>query len=146
MISQFERQLINNAQYEVDLKISVNIVSNSKNPFFLLEYAQAYNWDNGLEVVNAVADNEHCDLGIALSLFWLADAMCYLIKDIKRNEYNEEWSDFCEKMISRISTGWYKLNLIRFEPPLGRVEKYTLIKQGVPEIFINKVIPKDKTI
>ena len=140
MISEFEKKQIDDLQHSSDIKACVKLVSETDNPFFLYEYTQAYNWDDGFEIPNAVADNESCDLGIALSLFWLAEAMCYLTKEIVRDEYNNEWADFCEKMIYKITNGHYEYHAVNFEPKLGKVEEYKLRKIGVPEIFFTEAV------
>ena len=77
-------------------------------------------------------------------LFWLAEAICYLTKEIERNEYNQEWADFCEKLITRINNDYYQCGSVSFEPSLGKVQKYMLRKVGVPEIFISGVIAVNK--
>jgi hypothetical protein len=51
--------------------------SKPANPLFLKEYVIAYNWDDGFDVPNAIADNEYYDLGTALILFLLAEGMSF---------------------------------------------------------------------
>ena len=139
MISELELKQLDELQHIADIEECVKIVTGSDNPFFLLECAQLYNWDDGFDVVNAIANNKHCELSIGLSLFWLADAVSYLTGEIVRNEYNSEWAEFCEILISRIESGEYKCGILSFDPQLGKVEKYKLRKLGIPEVFLNEV-------
>jgi Domain of unknown function (DUF4274) len=111
----------------------------AKNPHFLYEYSRSYNWDDGFDIANAVADNPHCDLGTALSLFWLAGAESLLTKSIDRDAYNGEWFDFCTKMITRISSRHYSPGPVGFEAELGRVQIYKLRKLGIDPVFYTAV-------
>ena len=135
MISATERQHIDELQTCEDRSRLVTIAKESQNPFFLHEYAMSYNWDDGFDIADAVADNPNCDLGTALSLFWLAGAESLLASSAMKSEYNLEWVAFCGKIISRITSGYYRLGPVSFEPDLGRVQLYKLQKLGIDPVF-----------
>ncbi|MGI0118515.1 DUF4274 domain-containing protein [Zooshikella sp. RANM57] len=140
MLSEAEQQKIEQIQSEDDLQKYIDIVTQASNTEFLYEYAKAYNWDDGYELPNAIADNSSCDLGTALSLFWLAEAMCYLTKEVMRDEYNGSWADFCEKLIYRLSNNQYPTGPVSFDPNIGKVEVYKLEQAGVSPVFYTKVV------
>lgn len=140
MISDTERKLIDQVQYEEDRYKCVDYASKSDNPFFLLEYAQSYNWNDSFDIPNAISDNTSCDLGTALSLFWLAEGMCYLKGEIQRNDYNQDWADFCGKLIDRLQNGFYSIGPVSYAPPVTRTEAFKLNRLNVPPIFYSEVV------
>jgi hypothetical protein len=140
MISDIERRWIDELETSEDRLHLVAIARESTNPHFLYEYSQSYNWDNGFDIANAVADNPHCDLGTALSLFWLAGAESVLTKSIDRSASNGEWFDFCTKMITRIQSRHYSPGPVSFENSfLSRVQIYKLNKLGIDSVFYTAV-------
>jgi len=105
----------------------------------LQRLAYVYNWDDGFEVPTAIADHPKCDLGTALDLFWLAEALCWLSGEIKLNEYNRDWAAFCEFITNRLVEGRYRQGATSCKVPLGIVRRHQLQKQGVPAILITDV-------
>ncbi len=140
MINDLEKKLINNIQNEEDLQVCVKVVTDSNNPFFLQEYAITYNWDDGFEVPIAIADNINCDLGTALTLFWLAEGMCFFNGEVERNEYNNDWANFCEMLIERLTLDKYDLGPVSFKPEINKVTAYKYEKNGVPPVLYKEVM------
>ena len=66
-----------------------------------------YNWDDGFEVPIAISNHPYCDLGVALSLWWLADGGAWFERPNEVSEYMQDWGNFCREMTSRISSGIY---------------------------------------
>ena len=107
MISEIEKKQIDQLQCLEDIDKAVSIAKASNNPCFLQQYAIAYNWNDGMKLPVAIANNDHCDLGTALNLFWLAEGMSYFLGDIERNEYNKEWADCCDFIINKLNNNSY---------------------------------------
>ncbi len=100
-----------------------------------LQYlANFYNWDDGFGLPPAIANHPKCDLGTAVTLFWLAGPESWLSKAVVRDEYNRDWFDFCELMFERIRGGVYKKGETRY-----RLDAYVGLwryqKLGLPESF-----------
>ncbi|HCE4574247.1 TPA: DUF4274 domain-containing protein [Vibrio parahaemolyticus] len=140
MISQQERNFISQINQSETIELGLQAVTETSNPFFLQELVTSYNWDSGLEVICAIAESKYCDLGIALNIFWLAESMVFLTGEIERNSYNGAWFDLSEKLSAKISKGEYLVGKVSFEPQLSKVQKYKLLREGIPEIFLNKVV------
>lgn len=98
--------------------------------------AHVYNWDDGFAVPTAIANHPKCDLGTALNLFWLAEALYWLCGEIKPDDYNRDWVAFCELITNRIVGGCYPQGTTSCKVPLGIMKRDQLIKQGVPVILI----------
>jgi Domain of unknown function (DUF4274) len=107
----------------------------------LLELAQHYNWDDGLEVPQAIIDHPVCDLGLALHLFELAEGIVWLTSD-ETWEYQQEWARFCEDLASRIQNGHYLTVTIPFESGLTTVQKFKAKNAGVADIFLSSIRPQ----
>ncbi|EGQ7873439.1 DUF4274 domain-containing protein [Vibrio parahaemolyticus] len=140
MISQQERDFIAQINQSETTALGLQAVTETSNPFFLQELANSYNWDNGLEIICAIAESKYCDLGVALNIFWLAESMVFLTGEIERNPYNGTWFDLSEKLSAKISKGEYLVGKVSFEPQLSKVQKYKLMREGIPEVFLNKVV------
>ncbi|MGF1911914.1 DUF4274 domain-containing protein [Vibrio kasasachensis] len=140
MISQQERDLIVQITQSEVSAIGLQAVMETSNPFFLQELANDYNWDDGLEIICAISESKYCDLGVALTIFWLAESIGFLTGEIERNHYNGAWFNLSEKLSARISKGEYSIGKVSFEPPLSKVQKYKLLQKGIPEVFLRKVV------
>ncbi|MDQ8209609.1 DUF4274 domain-containing protein [Coraliomargarita sp. SDUM461003] len=115
------------------------VIDESKNPSFLQQIAIAYNWDDGFEIPKRITENECCDSGIDLTLFWLAEAMSYLTGEIEESEYNQDWVAFSQLMIQRIENAREEKSHTSFDPNLTRVQIYQLKKDGISESFLNPI-------
>ena len=102
----------------------------------LYAYLRVYNWDDGFEVPTALAAHPCCDLGVALALFWKADALSFT-GEFEPSPYNRAWVAFSESIANRILNGGYE-GSSSFEPQLGKVTLYKLRKRGVPEILLGR--------
>jgi hypothetical protein len=133
-------------------KATIEKICHSSNSTALLDFVAAldsaqalqhvaylYNWDDGFAVPTALATHPLCDLGLALDLFWLAEALCWYQGEITENEYNREWVTFCRLVTDGILNGRYHKNATSFQVGLGVARLHELRKQGVPEILFNDV-------
>lgn len=140
MISEIEQKLIDNIQCDEDIEKTISIVQASSNPFFLLECALNYNWNDGFPLLIAIAKNKHCDLGTALNLFSLAGGMSYFTKEVERNEYNNEWADFCEMLIQDLVNKVYAIGPVSFNSDINKLTQYKYKKAGIPSVLYQEVI------
>lgn len=139
MISEIEKEQIYQIQYQENIDKIVSIAKASNNPCFLQQYANAYNWNDGMELPTAIANNEHCDLGTALTLFWLAEGMSYFLKEVERNEYNNDWADFCELIIRNLNNNVYTCGPVSFKPNINRLTQYKYKKAAIPSVLFQEV-------
>ncbi len=139
MISEIEKKQIDQIQYQEDIDRIISIAKASSNPCFLQQYASAYNWNDGMELPTAIANNEHCDLGTALTLFWLAGGMSYFLKEVERNEYNKEWADFCDLIIHKLNNSVYACGPVSFKPNINKLTQHKYKKADVPAALYQEV-------
>lgn len=140
MINDIEQKQIDQIQYEEDIEKIISIAKVSSNPCFLQQYAMEYNWNDGMALPNTIANNEHCDLGTALTLFWLAEGMSYYLKEVERNEYNNDWADFCEMIADKLNSGVYANGPVSFKPSVNKLSLYKYNKAGIPPVLYQEVV------
>lgn len=133
MLTEKEKQLLELHQGNKKLNKWIDSISNSNNPFFLKESAELYNWDDGFKLPLAIANNKYCDKGVALTLFWLAEGIIFFSDEIKKNEYNIDWANFCELIGNRLINDIYDEGPVSFNPLINRVSIYKYEKSGIPK-------------
>lgn len=101
----------------------------------LEELLHQYNWDDGFEIPKAILDNPHCDLALALKVFYLADGFAYL-DGLAEKSGLSEWKQFIDSLYNHIVGHKYKVSGRPYEIPLSKVQKYKCRKKQVPEIFL----------
>jgi hypothetical protein len=111
-------------------------VSSAKDLSRLLD---AYNWDDGYEIPIVIAMHVEADLGVALKLFWLANAEAVYLGDFEESQRNRDWVAFCRMLSSRILDGNFANGASEFAPPLTKVQTYQFRKAGLPEIFLQSL-------
>ncbi|WP_284450742.1 DUF4274 domain-containing protein [Methylophaga thalassica] len=139
MITDIEQKQIDQIQYEEDLKKIIRIAKESSNPVFLQQYAINYNWDDGMALPYEIANNDHCDLGTALTLFWLAEGMSYFSGEVGKNEYNKEWAELCDMLIQRLANNFYTIGPVSFKPNINKLTALKYQKAGVPLALFQEV-------
>ena len=105
----------------------------------LKDAAQEYNWDDGFAIPISIANHRQCDLSVALSLFWLSEAIVWFTGEVKANEYNQPWASFCSLITNRILNGYYKVGSGGFTCPLTKVQVFKYQKQGVPPVLLSNI-------
>ena len=106
----------------------------------LLQLAYYYNWDDGMDVPEAIMVHPACDLGVALHLFELAGGFA-LFTEASDWKYQESWAAFCRTLFGRILGGHYSRVIVPFESSLSRVERFKLQKAGVSPVLFTSVAP-----
>ena len=94
-----------------------------------------YNWDDGFETPKKILDNPHCDLALALKIFYLADGFAYLDGFAEKTEL-KEWKQFMHSLYNDILSDKYRESGRRYEIPLTKVQKYKFRKKQIPEILL----------
>lgn len=138
-ISEIEQQhleIMRSGNCDVD---SIVIVNTSQNPCFLQLCAFAHNWNDGMQLPTAIACHQSCDLGTALTLFWLAGGMSYYLKEVTRNEYNHDWADFCELMINKLTSGVYPSSCVSYQPNINKLTRFKYRKAAIPAVLYQGV-------
>ncbi|MCX7746231.1 MAG: DUF4274 domain-containing protein [Clostridia bacterium] len=110
-------------------------------PLFLHIIAANYNWDNGFDVPTAILNNDNCDLGTALMLFYSADGyrMLESAEDFTASPL-ESWKSFLSFVYKKIINNEFKIRQITFTPPISKVQIYKLkkINPDIPTVFMEK--------
>ena len=94
-----------------------------------------YNWDDGFTIPKKILSNPHCDLALALKIFYLADGFAYLDGFAETTELNE-WKQFIYSLYNDILSNKYRKDRKSYEIPLTKVQKYKFRKKQIPEIFL----------
>jgi hypothetical protein len=142
VISEFEARLIRQAAEQPDFQRSVQAARDSTNPFFLGEFVAAHNFDDpeALAVVRAAIDNPRCDLGTALSIFWLLEGLGVVTGEIARDEYNAAWFDLAALLAQRLEQRHYAGGPVAFTPPLlNKLQEHKLRVAGVSVVLFEPV-------
>ncbi|MCL1896332.1 MAG: DUF4274 domain-containing protein [Clostridiales bacterium] len=100
--------------------------------------AQNHNWDDGFALPAAIANNPFCDLGTALTLFYLADGYSFLEQGGSGAQSGAtDQEAFVGNLYNDINEGRYTSNEIYFCPPLTKTQIYKLKKTNpdINELF-----------
>jgi len=120
-------KMLYNSEMENEEKIKE--INKINDPDVLHIYAFNYNWDDGLEIPECIINNEVCDLGTALMIFYLAEGDIYL-EDKEDNNDDLEWFEFITKLYNMIIEDKFIKKDIKFDPPLSKVELYKFKKKA----------------
>ena len=102
--------------------------------------AANYNWDNGFEIPKLIIDNENCDLGTALLIFYRADGYRILETNDISILPDSEWKEFIFDLYSRIKINDFKSTNISYTPELSKVQLFKLKKNNphIPSVIVEK--------
>lgn len=117
--------------YSEDIKETIDKIEDITDSELLHIIAGNYNWDNGFEIPHSIINNENCDLGTALMIFY--DAGGYGILENREELISPslgEWADFIYEIEGKILNNKFKVNNIKFIPPLTKVQIYKLKKSN----------------
>ena len=127
--------------YNEDKDYAVSEIKGITNSELLHIIAGNYNWDNGFEIPYSIINNENCDLGTALMIFYDADGYRVLeCQDELKNSNLEEWTHFIKELQKNILSNKYKVNNIKFIPPLTKVQIFKLKKSNsnINDVFLQE--------
>ena len=98
-----------------------------------------YNWDDGFEIPLAIINNQFCDLGTALMIFYLAEGEAIL--DLKLDsDVSGEWEELVSVLYDMILNDRFKYKNISYTPELSKVQLYKIKKKNpnAPSVFLVK--------
>lgn len=117
---------------------TLKVISNIEDAFVLHEIALNYNWDDGATVPTLIIDNDYCDLGTALLIFFDADGYTFLnLGYVQSNEIRK-----LQRLIyDKVGQNGFKTSYISYKPDLSKVQVYKLLKKNptIPEVFFKGV-------
>lgn len=113
-------------------EMSIQNINKLKNSDSLFYFIWHYNWDNGLELPQAVLENKYCDLSIALLTFFRADGLTFLLNEDIGLPY---WDKFINNLFEKLNSGYYRKSLYEFSPKLTKVQIFK-IKKMHPNLLL----------
>ena len=133
---------VDRAVYEALPPVELYALIASMSADELHEYVLAYNWDNGADAMLRVVERDDCDLGTALTVFWLADPTPLF--DGEGQATGTESDDTRYRLLryihDRILGSGYSRKQIRVDPVgefiPNRLQRVLLQRQGVPAVFL----------
>jgi hypothetical protein len=140
-MQQNEASVIDKVLFSDDITSSVEDIKTIVNKELLHLIALKYNWDNGFGMPRAIIDNKYCDLGTAISLFYLADGYSYLNSENSSSApNNKEWEDFMEAIYNKIVDNAFLTSEIASEPTISKVQVFKLKKKhpNLPDALFAK--------
>lgn len=85
---------------------------NTNNSLFLHYFAANDNWNSGFDVPTIILENEACDFGTGLLMFYFADGYRMLENpDEVSSSTLKEWKDFFCKIHTKFSNGFFFVGL-----------------------------------
>lgn len=135
--------------YEENSDIVKREIGRIDNSISLHIFAGNYNWNDGFEIPNNIINNESCDLGTALMLFYNADGYRMLEDEQGFTSSNlDKGKVFLTTLYNKITNKQFKQQSIAFTPPLTKVQIFKLKKErpNIPSIFLEHLIGNDVEI
>ncbi|MEK5340598.1 DUF4274 domain-containing protein [Heyndrickxia coagulans] len=127
--------------YKTDKSCVISQLANINNSLLLHYFAANYNWNNGFDIPTVILENENCDLGTGLLMFYFADGYRMLENpDEFSSSSLKEWKAFLNKIYNKLINFEFKYQNISFNPGLTKIQKYKLKKNhpDIPDMLINK--------
>ena len=124
------------------LKYHLNVDEEGEE-YFMLEIPERLiysEWDNvDFVLPKELILKENSFLHEAIYVFYAAGGYDFF-KVVNPEKYATRWLDFVGDLYSSIVAGKYKKDFNDYENPLSESDRNSLIEQGVPNIFTNKLI------
>ncbi|SFX47453.1 protein of unknown function [Thermoactinomyces sp. DSM 45891] len=134
-----ELERLSSLIHHEDLEYIKDQINKMKDSVPLHLIAGNYNWDNGVEIPTAIINNDHCDLGTALMIFFDADGYRMLDLDIDDvAESTSAWKKFLDSLYKGIVNDEFNYKNISYAPPLSKVQVFKLRKKNpdIPDMFL----------
>lgn len=133
--------LLEQLLYNTDKNYIINQLMNTNNSLLLHYFAANYNWNSGFEVPTVILENEACNFGTGLLMFYYADGYRMLENPYEVSSSSlEDWKVFLVKVYNKLINLEFKSQNISFDPELTKIQKYKLKKSNpnIPEVLISK--------
>ena len=127
--------------YSENTKETIDEIKGITDSELLHIIAGNYNWDNGFEIPYSIINNKKCDLGTALMIFYDDDGYRVLEnREELKNPNLKEWANFILQIEDKILNNQFKVNNIKFIPPLTKVQIFRLKKNNpnISKVFIEE--------
>jgi hypothetical protein len=127
--------------YNKEKKYIMSQLTNTNKSLLLHYFAANYNWNSGFEVPIVILENEACDFGTGLLMFYYGDGYRMLENpDEVSSSSLEGWKYFLVKAYNKLINLEFKSQNISFDPELTKIQKYKLKKSNpnIPDILISK--------
>lgn len=127
--------------YSENTKETIDEIKGITDSELLHIIAGNYNWDNGFEIPYSIINNKKGDLGTALMIFYDADGYRVLEnREELKNPNLKEWANFILQIEDKILNNQFKVNNIKFIPPLTKVQIFRLKKNNpnISKVFIEE--------
>lgn len=127
--------------YSTDKDYVLNQLKNIDKPLLLHYFAANYNWNSGFDAPTVILENENCDLGTGLLMFYYADGYRLLeSSDEFSSSSLMEWKGFLRKIYNKLLNLDFRSQNISFDPELSKIQKYKLKKNNpeIPDVLISK--------
>jgi hypothetical protein len=106
------------------------------------EEVEDYNWDDGLDPIWLLINDEMTDRGTALLIYWRIEGPFLKAEDCRHN--HELWR-MKQTLEERIKSGFYKNAEIQYDPvadnQLTKVQVYKLKKSGIDGALLGDTLP-----
>lgn len=127
--------------YGMDDSDVVKTLTNIDDSVLLHHFAANYNWDNGFSIPMGILENEMCDLGTGLLLFYHADGYSMLdsFADMLGSTVDDQHV-FLNVAYFKIVNLQFNQQSISFTPELTKIQRYKLKKKhpNLPDVIINE--------
>ena len=112
----------------------------------LHEFMLHYNWDDGIEKPHAVVNNENCDRGTALMIYWLLGPR-YLYHYENRKKINAHYEiehlNLLEEVERKYLSEFYRNKTILFNPRYDSVNDGYDHTQTYDDLLLMREIPAE---
>lgn len=138
-MDDFKLNLIENILYPEKMSEAQDEIAKIDSSTILHIIAYNYNWDNGLEIPQAIINNANCDIGTAVMLFFNADGYSFLANGTDNVSMSlKAWSKFISNLYSRIEREDFAYKNVCFKPDLTKVQVYKLSKNKfrIPKVLL----------
>ena len=136
-----KKEYIYKLLYSENTKETIDEIKGITDSELLHIIAGNYNWDNGFEIPYSIINNKKCDLGTALMIFYDDDGYRVLEnREELKNPNLKEWANFILQIEDKILNNQFKVNNIKFIPPLTKVQIFRLKKNNpnISKVFIEE--------
>ncbi|MED0961082.1 DUF4274 domain-containing protein [Bacillus paramycoides] len=133
-------RLLKDLLYKANTESIMKQIRNMNDPNVLHCFAANYNWDNGFDIPTAILENENCDLGTGLLMFYYSDGY-YLLE--KSEDFfcfqSDEWKTFILTLRNKIINLDFNNQDISFDPELTKIQMFKLRKTNpnIPDVLIH---------
>lgn len=105
----------------------------------LHDLLDTYNWDDGLDIPVAIANNSNCELATAIRLFWLSGGGHFYESD-ERVEVEPDLVEFWSMLSERVLSNHYFVSKVSHFEEFNKVAIYKFDKANVPKILYTPVV------